>query len=92
MYGSEESSLPWNCIMNNQAELVMSSWMGERRERVEDDTKIEPRGFVTLRGQIIELLTEAVKRGKRKNLDKDNKQPLQLMLIGICSVDFIHSS
>lgn len=40
--------------------------MGERREGVEDDTKIEPRGFVTLRGQIIELLTEAVKKGKRK--------------------------
>jgi len=70
----------------------MSSWMGQRGERVEDDTKIEPRGFVTLRGQILELLTEAVKRGKMKNLEKDNKQPLQLMLIGICSVDFTHSS
>ena len=92
MYGSKESNLLWNCITNNHAELVMSSWMGERRESVEDDTEIEPRGFVTLRGQIIELLTEAVKRGKRKNLVKDNKQPLQIMLIGICSVDFIHSS
>lgn len=33
--------------MTNQADLVMSSWIGERRERVEDDTKIEPRSFVT---------------------------------------------
>lgn len=66
LYGSEESNLLWNHITNNQAELVISSWMGERREGVEDGTKIEPRGFVTLRGQIIELLTEAVKKGKRK--------------------------
>lgn len=78
--------------MDNQAKFVMSSWMGERRERVEDDTRIEPRVFVSLRGQIIELLMEAVKRGERKNLYQDNKQPLQLRLIDICSVDFIHSS
>lgn len=78
--------------MDNRAKFVMSSWMGERRERVEDDTRIEPRVFVSLRGQIIELLMEAVKRGERKNLYQDNKQPLQLRLIDICSVDFIHSS
>lgn len=78
--------------MDNRAKFVMSSWMGERRERVEDDTRIEPRVFVSLRGQIMELLMEAVKRGERKNLYQDNKQPLQLRLIDICSVDFIHSS
>lgn len=78
--------------MDNRAKFVMSSWMGERRERVEDDTKIEPRVFVSLRGQIIELLMEAVKRGERKNSYQDNKQPLQLRLIDICSADFIHSS
>lgn len=48
-----------NSIMSNQAELVMSFWMGERRERVEDDSKLEPWDFVTLRGKIIELWTEA---------------------------------
>lgn len=76
--------------MNSQAELVVSFRMEQRREGVEGD-KIERRGFVTLREKIIELLTEAVKRGTRKNLDKDGKQLLQLLLIAVCSVDLIHS-
>lgn len=61
---------------------------GGKRERVEDDTKIE---LCDSEGANNRAIDRSKRRGKRKNLDKDNKQPLQLTLIAICSVDFIHS-
>lgn len=42
----------------------MSTWTGEIGQRFEDDTSLDPRGFVILRGQIIDIYRSSEEREK----------------------------